>query len=332
MDVKIIDEQFDREIYNSQANHPLQAWEWGEARKKTGVDVLRLGEFDGDKLKHVFQITFHPIPHTPYKIGYLPRSIFPSQQVLDFLTVYGQQHKVIFFKIEPYEEKNALSNRTIEQSSNFVRSSHPLFPDWTMKLDLNPSEEELMANMKSKTRYNVRLAERKGVVVKEMSTDEGFEIFSKLYFETTKRQKYHGHTKTYHKIIWDSLKNGMAHILIAFFENEPLAAYELFFFHDTFYYPYGGSSEKYRNLMGANLLMWEAIRLGKKLGATSFDMWGSLPPNYDQSNPWAGFTRFKEGYNAQFTEMIGSFDLIVNSQLYRLYNMIYKVREAYLHR
>ncbi|MEK7522972.1 MAG: peptidoglycan bridge formation glycyltransferase FemA/FemB family protein, partial [Patescibacteria group bacterium] len=174
------------------------------------------------------------------------------------------------------------------------------------------------------------LAEKKGVIVKEMSNDEGFKIFSKLYFETCKRQKYFGHTPKYHKIIWDSLKKDIAHILIAFYNDAPLAAYELFYFNNTLYYPYGGTSVEYRNLMASNLLMWEAIKLGKKLSAEKFDMWGSLGPNYDQSNPWSGFTRFKEGYATEFKEFVGSYDLVINPTLYKIYNTIYSLREVYL--
>ena len=163
-----------------------------------------------------------------------------------------------------------------------------------------------------------------------MSNKEGFEIFSKLYFETCKRQKYFGHSPKYHKIVWESMKKDLAHILIAFYNDVPLASYELFYFKNVFYYPYGGTSLEYRNLMPSNLLMWETIKLGKKLGAKKFDMWGSLGPNYEQSNDWAGFTRFKEGYSTKFVEFVGSYDLVINPILYKIYNAIYSLREIYL--
>ena len=76
--------------------------------------------------------------------------------------------------------------------------------------------------------------------------------------------------------------------------------------------------------------MWEAIKLGKKLGAIKFDMWGSLEPNYDPTDPWSGFTRFKEGYATKFTEFVGSYDLVVNPTLYKIYNAVYSLREIYL--
>lgn len=324
--IKIIPNDFSPIEYNKSALHPLQSWEWGEARKKTGVEILRLGEYSDNKLLNVFLLTFHKIPKTKYKVGYLPRSVFPSQEVIDYILNYAKENKIIFVKFEPNEVTSELQIK----DQRTVLSKHPLFPNWTQILDLKKTEDELLKSFHQKTRYNIRLAEKKGVIVKEMSNKEGFEIFSRLYFETCKRQKYFGHTPEYHKVIWESLKKDIAHILIAFYKDIPLASYELFYFKKSFYYPYGGTSTEHRNLMASNLLMWEAIKLGKKLGAEKFDMWGSLGPNYDPTDPWSGFTRFKEGYNTKFTEFIGSYDLIANKKLYHLYNFIYLMREQYL--
>lgn len=327
--IKIITDDHSIFKYNDQAFHPLQTWEWGEARKETGIEVLRLGEYKNDKLINVFQLTFHKIPKLNYKIGYLPRSVVPSKEVLNFLSNYAEKNKIIFIKIEP-DVKKLSNNETMEQWNNLVKSPHPLFPNWTQILDLTPTEDDLLKSFHSKTRYNIRLAERKGVIIKELSNSEGFEIFSKLYFDTCKRQKYFGHTPKYHKIIWNNLKKNISHILIAFYNDVPLSAYELFYFKNKLYYPYGGTSVEYRNIMPSNLLMWEAVKLGKKLGAKEFDMWGSLGPNYDPTDPWSGFTRFKEGYATKFTEFIGSYDLVTNKNLYYLYNFVYLLRERYL--
>lgn len=335
--IKIISGDYSPIEYNKQALHPLQTWEWGDARKKTGVEVLRLS--DG---RNAFQLTIHPLPPTPYnllpkyKIGYLPRSVFPAKDVLDFLLDYAKKNKIIFIKIEPNILKSSESKiqnyelKILNSKFSILNSPHPLFPTWTQILDISPTEEDLLKSFHSKTRYNIRLAEKKGVIVKEMSSDEGFKIFSKLYFDTCKRQKYFGHTPKYHQIIWDNLKKDIAHILVAFYNNVPLAAYELFYFKNVLYYPYGGTSVEHRNLMASNLLMWEAIRFGKKLGAEKFDMWGSLGPNYDPTNPWSGFTRFKEGYGTKFVDFIGSYDLVINPILYKIYNAVYSLRKIYL--
>lgn len=328
--IELIGEDFSLDQFNTKALHPLQSWQWGEARKKMGIEVIRIGEFgDNHTLQNVYQMTLHSIPYTRFIVGYLPRSVIPSKEVLVFLHNFGKKRKVIFIKIEPYARKSQnLKPKSQLNSKQFemYQSPHPLFPNWTLVLDLTKTEEELLTSMKQKTRYNIRLAQRKGVYVKEESNEKGFEIFSRLFFETCKRQKYFSHNRTYHRIVWETLKNYITHILIAYYKAEPLAAYELFHFKNTLYYPYGGSSLNFRNFMAPNLLMWEAICLGKRLGATTFDMWGSLPPNYSPEHPWSGFTKFKEGYGAEFVEMVGSYDLVVDAFLYKVYNLLYKGR------
>jgi len=329
--IKIIDNDSLKNLWEKKANHPLQSWFWGEARKKMGIEILRLAELKNKKIENVFQITIHKVPFFNKKIGYIPRSVFPSEEVLDFFYEYGKKNNLIFIKIEPYEEKS----KTIQKLSKVINdklvvSKHPLFPLWTQILDLSKSENELLKSFHQKTRYNIRLAQKKGVIVKEESNEKGFKIFAKLYFDTCRRQKYFGHNYQYHQIVWETLKEKISHILIAYYQNEPLAAYQIWLYKDVGYYPYGGSSEKFRNFMGGNLLMWEAIKFSKKMGAKKFDMWGSLPPNYSPSHPWAGFSRFKKGYNGKFLEMVGSFDLIIDSFFYKFYSLIFPVRELIL--
>jgi len=331
--IKIIDQSFPIEKWEEKANHPLQSWFWGRARQEMGLEILRLAELKNKKITNLFQISFHRIPFLKKKIGYLPRSVFPSKEVLDFLYHYGKKNKIIFIKIEPYVNKFQILNpkfQTKNKKYKIQKSPHPLFPDWTQILDISKSEEELLKNMHQKTRYNIKLAQKKGVVVKEDSSNNGFKIFSKLYFETCKRQGYFGHNLKYHQIVWKNLKNKIAHILIAYYQDKPLAAYQIWIYKNIAYYTYGGSSEKYRNFMGANLLMWEAIKLAKNLGAEKFDMWGSLPPNYQKNHSWAGFTRFKQGYGGKFVEMIGSFDLVINPFFYKIYNLLYFIRHLFL--
>lgn len=277
-----------------------------------------------------FLFTVHKISYTNLKIGYLPRSKMPSKQFLEKLYKYGKENNLIFIKIEPYSPRVIPSEARNLTKRNLIKSPHPLFPKWTQILDLTKSEEELLKSFHNKTRYNIKLAEKKGVEVKEKSNSQGFEIFAKLYFQTCKRQKYFGHDYKYHKTVWDNMKNKISHILIAYYNKTPLAAYQLWYLDGIIYYVYGGTADQYRNLMASNLLMWESIKLGKKLGAKKFDMWGSLPPDYRPTHPWSGFTRFKSGYGTEFKEFSGSYDMVIKPFAYKIYNLIYLLREQYL--
>lgn len=329
MSIKILDDS-SKNAYEQVAKHPLQSWAWGEARMEMNTRVIRFGLYDGPTLESVYQMSLHPLPAKLGYVGYIPRSPVPQKQILQYLQDYGKSNNIAFIKFEPYEERTDKLKATLIDDFSLSHSIHPLFPDWTQFLDIDKSEDELLNSFKSKTRYNIRLAQKKGVVIKEMSNEEGFNIFAKLYFETCKRQNYFGHNLRYHKTVWNSMRKQGGHILIAFYQGIPLGAYELFFYKKRMYYVYGGTSTLHKNVMASNLLMWESIRLAKRKGAVMFDMWGSLPPDYPQDHPWAGFTRFKEGYATRFVEMIGSYDLVINPTLYSLYNLLHSLRGYYL--
>lgn len=325
--IQIIPDTFDQRIYDDAAAHPMQLWAWGEARKNMGLTVHRFGEYKGKRLVNVYQMTLHAIPYTGTFIGYVPRSNTPSKELISFLKEFGKKERIALVKFEP----NVIESKEgRDKMKELVKSPYTLFPKWTITLDLKPSEEQLLKNMKPKTRYNIKLAQKKGVTVKEVSTTAGFEIFIRLYFETTARQKYFGHSKDYHREIFNALKAKSASVLIATYDDTPLAAYELFYHKDTLYYPYGGSSTENQNVMAPNLIMWEAIKFGKAKGLKSFDMWGSLDPNYDPKDIWAGFTRFKEGYGGKFTEMIGTYDLVMNPLVYHAFNLAQRLRSLLL--
>ena len=137
--------------------------------------------------------------------------------------------------------------------------------------------------------------------------------------------------------MWETLKASrfdperlQSHLLLANYKKKTLVAWILFTFKDTLYYPYGASSSEHREVMASNLLMWEAIKFGKRLGLKNFDMWGSLGPNPNPKDPWFGFHRFKEGYGPRLVEFVGSYDLVINPTNYQLLKALDKTRWAYL--
>lgn len=311
-----------KDLYNKAITHVIQSWEWGEFRKSLGLPILRFGIFKGGKLSKAFTLSLHQIPFTKYFVGYLPKGPAPDKELAQALETIGKQYQCAFIKVEPNIESNG---KPYAIYPKFLPSPKPLFTKFNFVLDISKSEEELLKSLHPKTRYNIRLAQKKGVVVKEEVSDKGFESYLKLYFDTTKRQNYFGHSKEYHKKVWETLKKEhIARILIAYYKGKPLTAWMLLKFKDTLYYPYGGSSQQYREVMSSNLVAWEAILLGKKLGCKQFDMWGALGNNPDPKDPWFGFHRFKSGYGGRLVEYVGSFDLVFNSTLYFLFTSIDK--------
>ena len=186
--------------------------------------------------------------------------------------------------------------------------------------------------MHPKTRYNIRVAQKHGVVIREDSSEKAFNAYLALSEETTKRQGFYAHNRRYHTTMWQLLKErNMAKLFTATFEGAIVTAWIIFLWNDTIYYPYGTSSRTNRDIMAPNLMLWEIARWAKREGFRQFDLWGAMGPNPDTSDPWYGFHRFKEGYKPQLVEFAGSFDLIVNPLLYGLYTAADTMRWAYLH-
>jgi len=311
------------------AVHPLQSWAWGEFRKQTGLEITRLVEEKNGKILNTFQITWHRIPMTPFCIGYCPKSVLPSKEVLEEVEKIAKKRRAIFVKFEPNEKLGDDSLRKVEELAREIdfRSGKSMFTKYSLWLDLSPSEEKILQGMHQKTRYNIRLAEKKGVRIVEDGSEEGFEDYWKLMEETTKRQEFFAHSKSYHRKMWQSMKeSGMGHLFKAVYEGKVLTTWILFVMNGVLYYPYGASSNENREVMASNLMMWEAIRFGKKNKCSLFDMWGSLGPEPDTKDPWFGFHRFKLGYGSKLVEFVGTYDLVVDRGMYQVYGAVYKIR------
>jgi lipid II:glycine glycyltransferase (peptidoglycan interpeptide bridge formation enzyme) len=327
-----------KDDFNRIVSHPLQSYEWGEFRKKTGVKVIRRGLISEGRLIQGFTLTLHKVPKTKFYIGYLPKGDQPTEELINELRNIGKQENCIYIMLEPNvvaDGKNGFSKYKLRNAA------HPLFTKYTFVLDITKSEEELIKNMHPKTRYNIRVAEKHKVKVYEDSSKESFDQYLKLMNETTNRQQFYAHTPFYHKSLWEivpkefELNTLSYHIFKATYEtpeglDKILTSWVLFAFKDYLYYPYGASSREHRETMSNNLVAWEAIKFGKKIGLKYFDMWGALGPDPDKNDPWYGFHRFKEGYGAELVEFVGSFDLVINPAAYEVYKIADKLRWGFL--
>jgi lipid II:glycine glycyltransferase (peptidoglycan interpeptide bridge formation enzyme) len=328
-----------KKAYNTQVYHPLQSFEWGEFRKKTGVQVVRRGILKSGKIQDGFTLTIHKIPKTPFTIGYFPKGGLPTPQILAELKKVGKSYNCIFIQLEPnITVADGQGNFDKLVATQMLRPAfRPLFTKYSFILDITKSETELLRIMHPKTRYNIKVAQKKGVWIEEDNSEQGFLDYLHLTEETTRRQKFYAHTAQYHKSQWETLpksteiKELSYHLFHARYKAEDttihtLTSWVLFTFGTILYYPYGASSTQFRHTMSSNLMMWEAIRYGKKLGLKSFDMWGALGPNPDPKDPWFGFHKFKLGYGATLTEFVGSYNVVTNPQLYNFFAFADSIR------
>lgn len=327
MIIRAVTEQ-EKPLFDAIATHPLQSWDWGRFREATGVQVARLGIYnESGKIQTGMQVTFHAIPVLGGQAGYFPKGAQPTEEMLSSLQSLGRQVGAVFIKMEPNLQFPAGEKEYFRDVEKLIEShggvpAQALFTPYSFVLDLTPTEDELMENCKSKTRYNIRLAQKKGVEIVEDTTEAGMEEYIRLLEETTERQNFYAHNSEYFRTMWKIFGGGsMIRILKAVYEGKTLACWILFFFNGVGYYPYGASSREHREVMASNLLMWEALKLAKAEGCTSFDMWGALGPDADPKDKWFGFHKFKEGYSAPLMQSLPTHDLVINPPMYSLFKI-----------
>ncbi len=247
------------------------------------------------------------------------------EETLQFLQDFAKKERAIFIKIDPdvligtgesggddLQIPKRLDARGWRFSQDQIQFRN------TVLIDLRQSEEELLAAMKQKTRYNIRLAAKKGVVIREGKADE-LPMLYKMYAETAVRDDFVIRGEDYYLETWRIfLEAGMAKILIAEAEDQPIAALILFYFNGTCRYMYGMSTAQARELMPNYLLQWEAIRLSKSLACQSYDLWGA-PDVFDESDSMWGVYRFKQGFNGTTARHIGAWDFTPQPLLYKIY-------------
>jgi len=319
MAIKKVTEK-EKEAFNKAAGHPLQSWEWGEFRKEAGNEVVRFS---------FGQVTLHKIPGINYKVGAFIKGPTPTAKMLYELKDFAKKNYLIFIKLEPAYVKT--SARQAQQVIDLLKKNgcvpgKTLFTPTTFWIDLTKSEDELMKNFHPKTRYNIRYAQKKGVDVVEDNSKKAFDKYIELMRETVERQGFYAHTERYHRLMWKNLneerrtknEEPIAKLLTAIYRGKIITTWIVFVWKDFLYYPYGASSDKYKNVMANNLMMWEAIRYGKKLGLKTFDLWGR--------EPGKGFTKFKEGYNPKVVEFLGTWDLVIDKSKYNLYRAAENIR------
>jgi lipid II:glycine glycyltransferase (peptidoglycan interpeptide bridge formation enzyme) len=329
----------EKKDYDKLIKHPVQTWEWGDFQIGEGHKIYRLGVFDNEKMVSAYSVSFHKIPHTDYSIGTILRGPQVDEEMIKNVRKIAIDEKAIFVKFEPdvyqktFDANSNPSSFDVDMDFPYLKISPKVaFYPYSYIVDLTLSEDELLAKMHSKTRYNIRIANRYGVKVYEKTDDAGFKTYLDLLFETTKRQGFYLHSRSYHENLWKTLKpTGMIHIMLSEYQGQVLSAFMLFTLKDKLFYPYGSSKFEHKEVMAQNLLMWEVIKFGQSLKLKKFDMWGSLGPDAQEGESGYGFHRFKQGYGGQLVQFIGTYDLIINPQFYKLYNLVDKYRWQLLH-
>jgi peptidoglycan pentaglycine glycine transferase (the first glycine) len=341
-------QNWDQIIAALPGGHFLQSWHWGEAKRSTGWQpttrlwVDQAGEVCAAALILVRSIEIRGVS-LPLRLMYLPRGPLlrdweDSQlrsRVLSDLKLIGQKQRVVFIKIDPQVEvgrgipgaqEASHHQSTVElidvfMESGWLASQEQVQFKNTMLIDLLPDSETLLAAMKQKTRYNIRLASRRGVTVRAGS-QEDLDLLFQMYAETAIRDGFTIRNPGYYLELWRTfMAAGIAEPLLAEVEGEPVAGVIIFRYAGRAWYMYGMSRAVHREKMPNYLLQWEAMMQAKQAGCAEYDLWGA-PDEFVEGDQLWGVYRFKAGLGAEVVRYIGAWDMPLNGMLYRTYTQL----------
>ena len=332
--------------------HFLQTWEWAQVKAKYGwIPMPFVWRDDSGNILAATIILKKKILNRGFaarlSILYAPKGpLFDwkdaalQTRVLNDLQSFAKKQSAIFLKIDPdivigrgvpNSEGDALDNSGQAARSELTRRGWVYSSDQiqfrnTVLIDLISSEDEMRARMKPKTRYNVRLAEKKGVTVRAGTVDD-LPMLYKMYAETSIRDGFVIRDENYYMTVWKLFVQNVERLtlnvptcipLIAEVNNEPVAAIFLFMFAGRAYYVYGMSRNLHREKMPTYLLQWEAMKRAKANGCSAYDLWGA-PEEINESDSMWGVYRFKEGLGGEVVRTLGAYDFAPDKLWYKLY-------------
>ena len=306
----------------------LQSEEWAQVEEARGHKAVQL--FEG-------ALVFGFI-HTLPIVGsymYVPR--WPETESekgrveISVLIEKARKLGARWVRIEPQTEviRAMFFKQAQEEEISLVQAPHDMQPRESFIIDITKSEETLLAAMKSKARYNVRLAEKKGVKIFMTREEKYQDVFCNLIEATAKRQHIKPHPRAHYKQMMSLLPESLCQLMVAEYEGEILAANLMIFCGDTGTYLHGGTSDSHREVMAPILLQWECIREAKRRGCVRYDF-GGVHVHSNIKNPastidtWAGITRFKTGFSpmTEPTCFPGCYDIIIDARRYQLYDRL----------
>lgn len=313
-------------------NEFLQSENWLAFQEATGKEVVRFSgdEFSANGIVHKLSLVgeYLYIPRGP--VGETSNIKHQISKIIEEV----DKRKVKWIRIEP-ETEEVLQNIRKTVDKKIVKAPHDMQPKEVFIADLLPNDEELLNNMKPKTRYNVRLAEKRGVKVFTTREKKYQQAFLDLIQQTADRKEITPHPRAYYEKMIQTLPEEMCKLFVAEYEGEVIVANLVIIFGTTTTYLHGGSSDKHRDVMAPYLLQWEQMKFAKSQGCMLYDFGGIRPLIIYQTSSitdsWSGITRFKMGFSPNTAPTIfpGAYDIILNQRSYFLYRRWHDLKKIW---
>lgn len=298
--------------------HLLQTGAWGELKSQFGWRASWLVEGNCGA-----QVLFRKLP-LGFSVAYIPKGPVgkPSRAFWSQVDALCRRQHAVFLKVEPdqWEEDQA---SVVLEGAPFIPSTS-IQPRRTIVIDLAAGDEAILAQMKQKTRYNLRLAQKRGVRV---CASEDVESFYRLMQTTGERDEFGIHTLSYYQKSLELFRpRSECELFLAAWEGEMIAGLMVFRRGPRAWYFYGASGSAHRELMAPYGLQWEAMQWARAQGASTYDLWGV--PDYgqevleaefmDHTHQLWGVYRFKRGFGGELKRSAGAWDRVYQPWLYRL--------------
>jgi peptidoglycan pentaglycine glycine transferase (the first glycine) len=350
-------EAWDELIADLPQPHLLQTWEWAQVKEQYGWKARPMIWRSAAREKFsaaamVLERTISPGGFSArLRVLYIPKGpnldwkdVALRGRVIEDLQGFANREKAIFVKLDPdvklgvgipgaVDAKEDQCGHTIQselKQQGWLFSQDQIQFRNSVLIDLTPSEDEMLARMKQKTRYNIRLAEKKGVMVRSARATELAQLY-RMYAETSVRDGFLIRGEDYYLTVWKTFQTGVekrtstsvpfSEPLIAEVDGQAVAAISLFYFAGHAYYIYGMSQDAHREKMPNHLLQWEAMRRAKALGCRDYNLWGA-PNEFNENDSLWGVFRFKEGLGGYVSRTIGAWDYTPQPVVYKLYTQI----------
>ncbi|MFA6382173.1 MAG: peptidoglycan bridge formation glycyltransferase FemA/FemB family protein [Candidatus Buchananbacteria bacterium] len=310
----------------------LQSWLWGDFQKALDNHIIRLGVIDDEgQLQAAALLIKHDLPFE-YNYLYCPRGpVINVLKIDDLDSLFAEikkiarEEKSFLIRVDP---PWILGHEKRLTDVGFRKGEYEIQPKCNAIIDLAKSEDQLLVDMKPKTRYNIGLAQRHKVNIRISTEISDIESFWQLIKQTSSRDGFQPHTKEHYKKMFEVLAaENLVKLFIAEYDNKVIAANIVSFFGKYCTYLHGASSDLYREVMAPYLLQWEAISAAKKQGCSFYDFGGVNGQTYNNAK-WQGITRFKTSFSQSTApkEYVGSFDLVTNPVIFSIYKFVKQIR------
>ncbi|MBN1811282.1 MAG: peptidoglycan bridge formation glycyltransferase FemA/FemB family protein [Anaerolineae bacterium] len=339
--LSIAPDTWDAFITGHPSGHILQTSPWGALKSQFGWSDQRVGLAHVDQLIAGAQVLIRHLPAGLGCLAYVPKGPLVNWEdgaqvtaMMNALDRAARAQGAVALTIEPDLPDEDTHSEWLHALGFSPSPLSSVQPRRTIVVDIAPGEDTILAAMKQKTRYNVRLASRKGVTARE-ATEADLPAFHALMAATGERDAFGVHTPAYYEAAYRLfVPLGWARLLLAEVEEEAVAAVMVFALPPRSWYFYGASSDAHREKMPAYLLQWEAIRWAKSLGCITYDLYGV--PDQDEEPLEAQFTqrsdglwgvyRFKRGFGGKLVRSVGAWDRVYAPLRYHLYRLLLRIR------